>query len=67
MGKISGTINCATDTQVQMKMDGRYDSRSYDIGLVSTGSIMMPPAAGDQAVPVKLYGKWTGRMVGACS
>ena len=67
MGKISGTISCATETQVQMKVDGRYDNRSYDIDLVSTSTIMMPPAAGGQAVPVKLYGKWTGRMVGVCS
>ena len=63
----SGTISCATETQVQMKVDGRYDNRSYDIDLVSTSTIMMPPAAGGQAVPVKLYGKWTGRMVGVCS
>jgi len=66
MGKIRGTISCANENQVQMKVDGRYDNRSYDIDLVSTGTIMMP-AAGGQAVPVKLYGKWTGRMVGACS
>jgi hypothetical protein len=67
MGKISGTISCATETQVQMKVDGRYDNRSYGIDLVSTSTIMMSPAAGGQAVPVKLYGKWTGRMVGVCS
>lgn len=67
MGKISGTISCANENQVQMKVDGRYDNRSYDIDLVSTSTIMMPPAAGGQAVPVKLYGKWTGRMVGVCS
>lgn len=67
MGKISGTITCANMNHTQMKMEGSYDGRSYDIDLVSTGTVMLPPAAGGKAVPVKLYGKWTGRMVRACS
>ena len=66
-GKLSGLVTCANVYQAQMKLSGTYDGSRYDIDLVSTGTVPMPAPAGGKAVPVKLYGKWTGRLVGMCS
>lgn len=66
-GTISGMVTCANTYQTQMKLSGSYDGSHYDIDLVSTGTVPMPAPAGGKVVPVKLYAKWTGRLVGMCS
>ncbi len=64
-GPTIAPVMCIMTTASVQARDPLAAHRNRD--LVSTSTIMMPPAAGGQAVPVKLYGKWTGRMVGVCS
>jgi len=62
-GRVTGTMSCkggqAPGTMV-MKMDGRYDARSYDLNMEMIASEM------PQGMSMNLKARTTGRRIGEC-
>ena len=65
-GKINGVIACPSVNQPVVKVTGQYSNSDYSADLVSEGVVDASAIGGPSQMPVKVYSRWSGRLLGPC-